>query len=154
MKRKKKGLLVILGILSFAGIWMGIWYVGVFSKYDVYVENIEKVPPGVYLFTDEDGYAYSVKKPAIFSQTGNLAIVSDTDMPTVIVWPLLNGDYEYGLQLQDENQQYFEVMVDEEFNFIPEKNQGLNEEMYIEIKEANKEELEKLHKKLNEFWQL
>jgi hypothetical protein len=64
-----------------------------------------------YLYTDAEGYDYSVKYPGYLSLTGNLCVsfpVSDDNYFTdcLIIWPKVSGDYEYGVILSEGDESY------------------------------------------------
>ncbi|MCR4672415.1 MAG: hypothetical protein K5637_04145 [Lachnospiraceae bacterium] len=92
------------------------WYVWRSVKYKAYIQGMEKnyfstwlVPR--YFFTDADGYDYSVKYPDYLSFTGNLSVglPAAYDNPFtdfMIIWPKLSGDYEYGVSLTADGENY------------------------------------------------
>ena len=85
------------------------WYVWRMNKYGAYSRGMDEnyfsswiVPR--YLYTNADGYDYSVKYPGYLSLTGNLSVslpASDDNYFTdgLIIWPKVSGDYEYGVIL-------------------------------------------------------
>ena len=92
------------------------WYVWRLTKYGPCSRGMDEnafsswiVPR--YLYTDADGYDYSVKYPGYLSFTGNLCVsfpVSDNNYFTdcLIIWPKVSGDYEYGVILSEGDESY------------------------------------------------
>lgn len=92
------------------------WYVWRAVKYGSYNAGMEEnyfstwiVPR--YIQTDEDGYDYSVKYPDYLTVTGNLSVSSpttDDNMSTdgLIIWPKFFGGYEYGVILEEGEDEY------------------------------------------------
>lgn len=113
---KKTALKVALGILVLFILINACWYVWRMVKYGSYCKGWEKnyfatwiVPR--YVYTDEDDYDYGVKYPDYLSFTGNMSVgmpASNDDPFTdfIIVWPKLFGNYDYGVSVTKDGQEY------------------------------------------------
>ena len=113
---KKTILKVVLGILALFALINVSWYGWRMVKYGSYCKGWEKnsfatwiVPR--YVYTDEDGYDYGVKYPEYLSFTGNMSVglPATNDNPFsdfIIVWPKVFGDYDYGVFITKDGQEY------------------------------------------------
>ncbi|MGO4546775.1 hypothetical protein AB4Z29_18420 [Paenibacillus sp. 2TAB23] len=81
------------------------------NRYQDFIVAVPKNERRTYVI-QEEGYAYSVKLPDYISFTGNLAITNSEKGELLIIWPLINGGYEYGMRFQKDGEAY-EIYVDD-----------------------------------------
>ncbi len=104
-----------------------------------------------YLLTTDDGYSYSIKYPNYLSTTGNLGLTLPSDYnealytDSLIIWPKLDGSYEYGVILYDDDVEW-QIMVDASGRAL--------DSQYDEVIEAHAENVALLFEKANEQWDL
>lgn len=103
-----------------------------------------------YESIDEEEFTYGVKYPDYLSNIGNLSVASPPidDNPYndgLIIW--LNGklEYEYGVILYDNENQYM-IYIDEDGKELAEEDH--------DIVEKHKENIKILLNKAEAFWQL
>jgi len=151
MKTYRRVILVIVFLIATYHLaWLGVYYI----KYNPYTENIPQTESGVYLLS-KDGYHYSVKKPSYLSFTGNLAITNEKDDLSLIIWPLLTGGYEYGLQILGDNNTFYSFVVDSELNYLSDKNsETMDKELMKNLKEERKREIEELISEVQRIWNI
>lgn len=113
---KRKAVRAVLCIVAVFLLINVCWYLWRMSRYGSYSRGMEEnvfsswiVPR--YLYTDADGYEYSVKYPGYLSLTGNLcvsfpALDDNYFTDSLIIWPKVSGDYEYGVILSDGDASY------------------------------------------------
>lgn len=149
MKKYKKILIIFVSLILLYNLaWVGVFYL----KYTPYTENIPKRENGIYLLS-ERGYHYSVKKPSYLSFTGNLAITNDEDDLSLIIWPLLTGGYEYGLQILGENNNFYSVMVDSDMNYLDDENsESMDKDLVNSLINKRAVEIEALKSEVNRIW--
>jgi hypothetical protein len=145
--KKVNGKTIIILILSIFAIWNLSWFLITTIKYQKYVEVIPKNEFGVHV-KEKDDYLYNVKKPGYLHFTGNLGVSKTDSMDGLIIWPLLNGGYEYGIRFQN-GDEIFEILVDENMKPIDKDDKVAAQQV-----EKNKEEIERLISKANKMWQL
>ncbi len=154
--KKRKIVLIILFILIVVFALINIlWYVSKENKYGKYSKGMNKSIMSTFITpkyesVDEEGFTYGVKYPDYLSNVGNLSVafppIDDNLINDgLIIW--LNGksEYEYGVILYDNENQY---MV-----YIDENGKELNEEDHG-IVEKHKENITLLLNKANVFWKL
>ena len=83
-----------------------------------------------YLYTDDDHYDYLVKYPDYLSFTGNMsvglpAVNENPFTDALIIWPQINGKFELGVLLYDEDGTENAVYIDAEGNALYEKDKDL-----------------------------
>lgn len=137
---------VIVVLILFA-IWNLAWFIGITLKYKNYVEPIP-LYFGKYI-KQEDGFTYNVQEPGYLRLTGNLGITKDGTTNGLIIWPLLSGGYKYGIRIEDDKKQVYEIYVDEKMNPLDKDDQNV-----VEVLEKNKEEVKELITRANKMWNL
>lgn len=149
MKKYKKTWFVLVGLIILYNLsWLGVYYL----KYDPYTEDIPKTENGKYILKD-NGYHFSVKKPSYLSFTGNLAVTNNKDDLSLIVWPLLTGGYEYGLQILGPDNTYYSVMIDNKLNYLDEKDiEPVDKDRINELLKENKSEIKKIMSEAKRVW--
>lgn len=150
---KKKYIMLII-LLSFILINI-IWFSYSRIKYSNYIKGMDKntfytfiVPK--YYKNDIDNFTYSVKYPDYLSLTGNLALSipskgNDYYQNSIIIWPKINGKYDYGVIIYDNENQYM-IETDENGRALDSK--------YDNIISNHKENINILFKKAQENWNL
>lgn len=146
---------LILIFLFFIILNIG-WFGWRYFKYSSYINDLKEntgissllVPR--YYKTDADNFNYTLKFPDYLSLTGNLAIglPGDDKNPftdCLIIWPNLDGTYEYGVILYDGDESY-QIEVNE-------NGEALNKQ-YDEIIEKHKKNIEKLLYRLKRTWNI
>lgn len=106
----------LIAVILVLGILSGVsWFAWSRQKYGQYIGGMEKSVFYTFLTPrydsfDRDGYDFGVKYPDVLTLTGNLSITShwpeDRFNDVLIIWPKVNGDYEYGVILYDEEESY------------------------------------------------
>lgn len=145
MKLKSKKIFIsIICILVILNI---SWFLITSIKYKKFIDAVPKDEHGVYALY-KDGYSYGVKKPNYLQYTGNLSIVNNETGYNLIIWPLLLGEYEYGLIIVD-NEMGYEIYVDENMKLIDNDNL-----FYSQLIEENQVAIEEIFSKANEMWNL
>jgi len=96
--------------------------------------------------TDAEEYHYSVKKPIYLSFTGNLSVVHLEEID-LIIWPIWNGEFEYGIRLTDGNITR-EIMLDR--TLTPYKNYDDPQAKELIVK--NKEIIEEIFNKAEKMF--
>lgn len=150
----KKKLLIAGGLVLSIFILSNICWFGWRSiKYDKYTENMEEntfttVITPRYAYKDGEGYDYLVKYPDYLSFTGNLSVgmpVVDDDPFTdaLLVWPQLDGNYEYGLLIYEEDSGY-QIYIDAQGNAL--------DDTYNEVIERHKDDIDMLLEKADDMW--
>ncbi|MDR1018255.1 MAG: hypothetical protein LBM02_06090 [Lachnospiraceae bacterium] len=113
MKKKKIIIRVIIGILIVAIIYSILWFALVFRKYKSYASNMKRgLAITSYYDNSNKDIMYNVKYPDFPYLTGNLAVSIDDDKESLIIWPSIFGETEYGLQLTDDNKEMASITVD------------------------------------------
>lgn len=150
MKLKKVFWTIVILILLYHISWFGV---SIF-KYNNYTEGFQVTENGKYL-RSENGYHLSVKKPSYLSYTGNLAITNDKDDLSIIIWPLLNGDYEYGLQILDtESGVTYNIRVDSKLNYLNKENSSeMDKNKVVKLIDQRKPEIKKMLKTAKSVWE-
>lgn len=134
---KKKVLIAAVGITVLFFVVNIAWFTWRYSKYSGYTEKLQKnemtsmflVPR--YTGTDEEGFSYAVKYPDYLSLTGNLSVTmpAEGDNPYtdgLIIWPTIDGTYEYGLILYEGGNSY-QIETDRDGNARNQEEQGIVE---------------------------
>ncbi|OBZ11506.1 hypothetical protein A7975_20685 [Bacillus sp. FJAT-26390] len=144
---KNKFLMVVLAALILFGVWNLAWLFITKNRYHDFTEAIPKTEGGSYI-TTKDGYIYNVKLPDYLHFTGNLGIANHDKGEALIIWPLINGGYEYGIRLQKDGVAH-EIYVDENMNPIDK-----NDTDSVQLIEKYKAEANGLLARANEMWDL
>jgi len=127
MKKKlfsPKGILIVLAAVFL--FWNLMWIIKICTQFLPYRDALNKhESAGVYILS-HNGYTYSVKMPYYLSFTGNLAVVNNENESSLIVWPSLFGENEYGISIVAENEigekRTYEMFVDHTGKPIGENN--------------------------------
>ena len=154
MKHKVK-----IGLLGFLLIFTIINIAWIFERnkrFGCYIDEMEEtifstffVPR--YSMMDKEGFTYGVKFPDYLTLTGNLSISyppeEEQDLFTdgLIIWPLRNGNYEYGVILEYEGIQHL-IYIDEDGSAVFDEDR--------EVAEASAERIMVLLEKAAERWNL
>ena len=115
-------LLALVAILLFNMAWF-IWREISYRRYvtdDMKPTMFSSVWVPRYHVKDKEGYQFNVKYPNYPSFTGNLAITVPTDDPfgdSIIIWPLLFANDEYGIMIADAGTEY-QIYIDSSGNAI------------------------------------
>lgn len=133
---------IFLGLfVVYACIW-GIVQSSLFDKYTNVLEPLEGLS-GRYV-KEYDDYDVFVKKNSFPLLGGNISI-SDENSNTLIIWLEINKEDTFGLRLKDENDNGFEIYVDENMTPIQTDNELLDQAQRNVIK-YNKEIIDGLTK--------
>lgn len=146
--KKHKIISIIILLLILFGSWNLIWYVTVQNRYEPFLKAVPEIPAGTHV-TNEGSFTYNVKTPGYLSYTGNLGI-SDFDRGlSLIIWPLMNGDYKYGVRIIGSDGMGYELMMDENQQLIDSAD-----ETAVRVAEENKELIKEVYTKANEKFDL
>ena len=126
-----KAAICILGIFLAFNVF---WYIWRNVKYGPYIKGMREseIPDWIvprYYYVDDEGYDYSVKYPDYLSFTGNMSVglpSADGNPFTdfLIIWPKLDGRYEYGVSLTVEGTNY-QIMINDDGSAIDSKFSGI-----------------------------
>ena len=84
---KKKIIFIIAIVVILFGCYNLIWYFGVYRPYnELQIKFPEIEESGKYIYTDEEGFQYSVAVPNYLLWNGNLAIAKSDVQYALIVW--------------------------------------------------------------------
>ena len=130
----KKILKIVLALVIVFAAFNIIWFAWSRIKYGKFCGGMQEGDfsnfiTRRYVYTDADGYDYLVKYPDYLSFTGNmsLGLPSTEENPftnALIIWPKLNGEYQFGVLLYEENMQYA-VYIDSEGNALSEEDKDI-----------------------------
>ncbi|MDD7306137.1 MAG: hypothetical protein PUG67_06080 [Peptoniphilaceae bacterium] len=138
MKDKKNSNIVKIvkyAILLFI-IYNMIWLLNVLVRYKPYTKGFETFEKNKsYYSVGKNGYVYNVKYPNYLSFTGNMAISKDNDRIGLIIWPKIFGNFDLGLQINEDNEIYSYI--------LDAKRKDYNKS----IIEKNRDDIEDLKKK-------
>lgn len=153
IKAGKKVFAVAGGILALFVLLNIVWFIWRGVKYGSFTDGMEKsvwdtvlVPR--YILSDSEGYDYAVKYPDYLTFTGNLSVgmpASDNSPFTdsLIIWPLLDGSYEYGVLLY-EGEDAYQIYIDMEEKPL--------ESEYHDVIERHSDNIYILLQKADELW--
>lgn len=131
------------------------WYVWREVRYEPYAKGMEKnfyatwlVPR--YVYTDDEGYDFSVKYPNYLSFTGNLCVgmPAEDDNPFtdfIVIWPNVTGASKYGASITVGNEMY-QIYINPDGTAVDPADG--------ETVAGCKENIAVLLKKANEMWDL
>jgi hypothetical protein len=95
-----------------------------------------------------DGYGYHVKFPDYLSFTGNLAVITEDNKYTLIIWPSLFAETKYGVMVVTESNEYtdffVQIMIDRDLVSEYDDDQALIDQ--------HRENIEDLFQKANARW--
>lgn len=128
-------------------LWNIAWFFVINASYQKYTEPVPKLH-GVNI-KEDDGYVYLVKKPEYLRLTGNLGISKKDSLDGLIIWPLLDGGYEYGIRLQKGNGEIYEILIDKSLNPI-----NKADAVAMKVLEENKKQVHELASRANEMWNI
>lgn len=152
MRRRLLKAAIALTLVFFAA--NAVWLAWSRGKYIAFTENLERnkeietLMTPRYIGTDSEGFDYGVKYPDYLTLTGNLSVGMPADeenmyTDAIIIWPKLDGTYEYGALLYDEEGSW-QIEIDREGNV-------LNAE-YQDVIERHMENISVLLKKAEIMW--
>ncbi|WP_054767354.1 hypothetical protein [Lysinibacillus parviboronicapiens] len=146
MKKNKKRIIIILATVFFPVfiLYNLFWYGWMKNKYTAYKEGLNEFVPNRSYVLSESSYLYNVKFPNYLSFVGNLGVATDDNKIALIIWPSFFGENTYGVQIKDENDQVYSIMIKRDLSVVDNENADL-------IKN-NKEQIEILFKKAQEKW--
>ena len=163
---KKKMLFTVIGVLvSIFTIWNIFWFSFMNKTYKPLLDAVNNQGHTVGENSCAyDGYRYSVFQPSYLSFTGNLSMsiyddenIEDGEtMSSLLIWPKINGEYEYGVSLR-----VFEIDSEKDgFSFesysflLDEKMEPLKELNPVEkeIYEQEKETIKSMYEKAYNMW--
>ena len=127
---KKIVIRVLIAVLIVGSVYSILWYTN-YNSYEKYITlNVAYSSGGGYLMEDEEkSLLYYVKKPSLFSFTGNLVGQMEDDSISIILWPsfLCKDISEIGVVLKDNTKQeaYF-LYVDKDMNLSESQTTGLD----------------------------
>lgn len=141
--KKKKVFMIIGGILILFALFNIGWFTWRSTKYSCFTDEMERAAMDTvfiprYCLTDSENYDYLVKYPDYLSFTGNLSVgmpASDNNLFTdaLIIWPQLDGSYEYGVLLYEEDGSGYNIYIDRNGNPLESENQAVVERHYDNI---------------------
>lgn len=152
----KKRILLIGGIVLTVFILINIaWFIWRDVSYSNYTKNMSPtsfsnfIVPKYHLI-DEDGFQFYVKYPDYLSLTGNINVGMPTEnnnlfTDTLIIWPLLDGEYDIGALLYDDSGSY-QIYIDAQGNAL---NNADNE-----VIKRHQENINILLKKAGDLWDI
>ncbi|MCP3795520.1 MULTISPECIES: hypothetical protein [unclassified Paenibacillus] len=143
----KTWMIIGLIIVLLFGVWNAVWFILTNNRYDDFLKAVPKSKFGNHIIK-KDGYVYNVKRPDYLSFTGNLGINNPEARETLIIWPLIDGSYEFGVRLQKDGIIY-ELSLDEQMQPVDQNDKQTN----ILIQEL-KPEITALYEKANSMWKL
>ena len=163
---KKKAILAVIGVLVLIfAIWNITWFVFMNNTYKPLLDAVNSQE---HLVLEDscvyDGYRYSVFPPSYLSFSGNLTIsiyddenIEDGETrSSLLIWPKINGEYEYGISLRvfdiDSEKDGFSF---ESYSFIlDEKMEPLKELNPVEkeVYEQEKEAIKSMYEKAYALW--
>lgn len=106
MKKRKLIVGIVIMLVIFVGYNIG-WYQWKNVKYSKYTEELNCfVENRSYVLKGEDNYLYNVKVPDYLRYTGNMCVSTADGKYALIIWPNILKGYEYGVQIQEEEDLY------------------------------------------------
>ena len=131
----RKFLKVLSVILILFLVYNVVWAVLILPKYKGFKDAVGYDEQRKRWYCREGDYTYSVSSPGYLSFTGNLAISDVIKMDkngemknesncSIIIWPKINGEYEFGVSIgvrNEENKKLitnYEFIIDEEMQPI------------------------------------
>lgn len=153
---KKNIVKILIGVVVIFCLINVIWYVVRAATYNRYSVDMKESVFSTFLTpnyedADDEGFTYGVYYPEYLRFTGNLFVgfpSEDENNPytnSLIIWPLKNGEYEYGVLLYVDNVQY-QIYVDKNGEAIYEKDKSIVSE--------NAQQISILIEKANSRWDL
>lgn len=149
---KKKAVVVIGVILILILIANGIWYFGVYQKYKPYCQGLAKNQMGDYYGRDSEGYGFFTAMPAWMLNDGNLAVITANQDISLLIWPEIDGDYQYGVLVPDEEGISYQLPLADGLNINGEGMGAAEYEKCQLLLKENKAEIVKLLLKTKERW--
>lgn len=148
MSAVKIKLLIILSVLVLLfGLWNIVWFIMTNNRYEAFLSAVPESKHDNHVI-EKNGYVYSVKRPGYLSFTGNLAIISSEYKETLIIWPLMDGSYEYGIRVQKDGQVH-ELTLDEQLRPI-----DPNDSRIASLVADLEPQINALYKKATDMWDL
>ncbi|MWC27098.1 hypothetical protein [Paenibacillus sp. MMS18-CY102] len=145
---RNKFVIVLLVALLLFGAWNLVWLIMTKNRYHGFLEAVPKNERGTHVISDDEGYSYNVKTPDYLHFTGNLGVSNFEKGEALIIWPLINGGYEFGFRLQKDGKA-FEIYVDEHMNPI-----DTSDENMVELVKKYKAEIDAMYARAEKVWDL
>lgn len=170
---------VILGIFTAVNLF---WVFSTYIPYTRFTENMERIENkdgdeviSVNYEKIVDGCRLTAKVPVYLDFSGHLSATTEEPYTasqddegnilssngpgvTVYIWPPVFGNYKFGVFVIDDTEELFmQVYVDENLNFIPNKENKNNDENTAFVEKTlaeNHEKAEKLMNTATEFWNI
>ena len=130
---KKTALKIVICILIIFVLINVFWFAWRAVKYGAYSEGMQKndIPEWLvprYVYTDADGYDYSVKYPDYLSFTGNMSVGLPSTPDNIftdfiVIWPKPFGGYKYGASLTVDDTNYQIYINGDGSSVYPENNE-------------------------------
>ncbi|WP_422659872.1 hypothetical protein ACK8P5_04925 [Paenibacillus sp. EC2-1] len=139
-------ILVSILLLLFAA-WNIAWILLTNNRYEDFLKAVPKSKFGNHIIRKDD-YVYGVNRPTYLSFTGNLSVNNSKEGKLLIIWPLMNGKYEYGIMIKKKDKVY---QVHLNHDLTPIKKNSLIEQR---IAEDLKLEVTELLKRAKLVWDL
>ena len=111
MMKKLFRISVIL-VLSVFIVYNIFWYIYIYSAYDKYTNNMVEFRKNISYVLNDGEFLYNVKYPSYLQMSGNLCVATSDGNYALIIWPSLQGDNRYGVQLLDSYGQIQSYMID------------------------------------------
>lgn len=147
MQKVKNFTILGLILVVLFGVWNIVWLIMTNNRYESFLEAVPKSKLGNHIIKI-DGYSYNVKRPDYLSFTGNLGINNPEEGKSLIIWPLINGGYEYGIRIQKGKEAY-EFYLNEQLEPIDKDNKQA-----AKLVQEFKPEIAALFEKANSMWDL
>lgn len=127
---------VILLVFTFFAFLNLFWFSVTKFQYNEFLEAVPKSKFGSHIM-NKDGFAYIVKSPDYLHYEGNLGITHPNKETSLIIWPNLIGEDEYGFRLQ-QNGEAYELMLNSKLEPIDDS------EFTKELIETNREVIDEM----------
>lgn len=129
--KKKIALCVFVALIACLLVYSGIWYFMTHKKYGAYTEGLDinetgglrKILSPVY-YSGDGEHEYTVAFPGYLSYVGNLGVSEAQSGMSLLIWPSIFGESEYGVILYDEGQDH-QIMIKREGKAEDGSQQGL-----------------------------
>ena len=150
LSRKQKIFFAVLfSAIGIFVIYNIVWALYIDKRYNPFLEPV-RGDFNTFAILDDENYSFAVAKPTYPKFSGNLAANNKDNKVSLIIWPLVNGKYEYGVILDDKisNKSYScNIMVDRNMN--PTKPLTGDEKA---LYEKDKNEILKIFGKCKKIW--
>lgn len=146
MKKKTCYLFIILGIIFI--IYNLVWYFGWYNPHNILQNNFPEIEKsGVKIYTDEEGFQYSVATPDYLMWNGNLSISEPNNEYTLIIWKKpFKDEFDKGIILNGYKDLNTQIML--------KRSDTAEEKEDQSIVENNINIFHTLFEKANKVWKL